>query len=617
MKLKDQIRMSGYWKSNIIPLFKHSILLIFLASATTVSAQTLKDAIRLTIDEQYEEATAVYKAVIQKEPANATNYYYFGKNYIQGEDLDSAKIIFQKGTETDAKNPLNFIGLGEVLLNDAKVSESKTKYEKAVKMYNEMKADYDRAANKTEEMRTAVEFARTNSEKARTEQEQERVKIDQANVNFDKALVLAGTKNSVAFIAYADALTSSKNKFLDKAMEYIDKAIALDPRSVDAYIIKGDIYTEKNMGTEAASNYNKALDIDKLAVKAILRKAVLYRRTTSYDVAIETLNEALKIDPSFAPAYRELGENYFLKNNMDRAKEEYKKYLSLSKNNLSARLRYAGLLFRTKDYQNALTEAEQLLQANPDNVTALRIRAYAALETGNYKLAKETLDMIFKKVDKSKIAVRDLEYYGKASQKAGDDSTAVVYYRQAYDMDSTRSDLLNEVASTLFKMKKYMEAAEAYQEKIDSKVGVKVADYNSLGLAYLRSGQYNKADSSFAKVNELSPAWAPGYLTRAEANYYLDSTKLELAKPFYDKYIELALQDSANASKYKAGLIESYKLLADYAFRHKQSIDTIDAYFKKVLELDPEDKEAKNYFEQKKRAKEQQEKENKKSPPQK
>jgi tetratricopeptide (TPR) repeat protein len=104
-----------------------------------VSAQTLKDAIRLTVNEQYEEATGTFKALLQKEPANATNYYYFGKNYIQQEELDSARAIFQKGTEVDAKNPLNFIGLGEVLLNEAKISESKTKYDKAVKSYNDLK----------------------------------------------------------------------------------------------------------------------------------------------------------------------------------------------------------------------------------------------------------------------------------------------------------------------------------------------------------------------------------------------------------------------------------------------------------------------------------------------
>ena len=601
-------------KKGIISFVRYSIVLILATVSFESSAQTLKDAIRLTVNEQFEEATGVFKTLIQKEPQNATNYFYLGRNYVEQEELDSARAIFQKGTEIDAKNPLNFIGLGEVLLNEAKVSESKMKQEKAQKAYNELKAEYDRSANKTEEMRLAVETALANWEKAKAEVAAEKVKIDQANANFDKALMLAGTKNSVAFIAYAKALTISKNKILDKALEYIDKAIALDPRSVEAYIVKGDIYTERNMGSEAALNYNKALDIDKISVEAILRKAVLYRRTTSYDVAIETLNEAIKIDPSFAPAYRELGENYYLKGNVERAKEEYKKYLSLSKNNFSARLRYASLLFRTKDYQNALNEADQLLKMNSENITALRIKAYAAVELNDHKLAMQALDMIFKKLDKSKIAQRDLEYYAKSLQKSSQDSLAAIYYRQAFDMDTTRVDILNEIASMLFKAKKYAEAAAAYKEKINSGIGVKTADYYSLGQAYHRIQQYQDADTAFAKVNELLPTWAPGYLARAETNYYLDSVKLEAAKPFYDKYIELALEDTA---KYKSGLIQSYKFLADYSFRHKSPISEIDEYFKKVLELDPADRDARNYFEQKRKAKEyeeEMEKQKKKTP---
>ena len=605
---------TGYWKKNIIPLFRYSILLVLTVISFASTAQTLKDGIRLTVNEQFEEATGVFRALIQKEPLNGTNYFYFGRNYIEQEELDSARTIFQKGTEIDPKNPLNFIGLGEVLLNEAKIAEGRMKQEKTMKAYNELKAEYDRSSNKTAEMEVAVETALANYEKAKSELEEEKVRLDKANVNFDKALALAGTKNSVAYIAYARALTTSKNKSLEKAMEYIDKAIALDPRSIDAYIVKGDIYTEKNRGSEAALNYNKALDIDKISVEAILRKGILYRRTTSYDVAIETLNEAIKIDPSFAPAYRELGENYYEKKNMDRAKEEFKKYLSLSKNNFSARLRYAGLLFRTRDYQNAMNEAQQLLQMNPENITALRIKAYTAVEMGDHKRATETLEMIFKKMDKSKIAQRDMEYYAKALQKSNQDSLAAIYYRQAFDMDTTRVDILNEIASMLFKAKKYAEAAAAYKEKINSGIGVKTADYYSLGQAYHRSQQYQGADTAFAKVNELLPTWAPGYLARAETNYYLDSVKLESAKPFYDKYVELALEDT---SKYKSGLIQSYKFLADYSFRHKSPISEIDEFFKKVLELDSADKDALNYFEQKRKQREyeqEMEKQKKKNP---
>jgi len=378
-------------------------ILLFATSISTAFSQTLKDAVRLTVNEQYEEATQIFLQLIQREPLNGTNYYYFGDNYIQQENLDSAEIIFQKGNDIDPKNPLNLIGLGAVLLYEAKVTEANTKYEKALQVYRTIKTAFENNLSKTEQGRIEVDRALTTSEFERAQAEKEKIKEKEAKAAFDKALVLAGTKNAIVYIEIAKALTNSPNKDLNKAMEFIDKAIALDPRSVEAYITKGDIYTEKNLGTPAAENYNKALDIDKISLKAILRKAILYKRTTSYDIAISTLEDAKKIDPSFAPAYREMGENYFAKRTTDalaKAIDEYKKYLALSKNNFSARLRYTQFLFIAKEYQKALTEAVQLTELKPENIICQRIKAYSSFETSDFKLAKTALEAIFKKLDK-------------------------------------------------------------------------------------------------------------------------------------------------------------------------------------------------------------------------
>ncbi|MBK5285363.1 MAG: hypothetical protein JJE25_08150 [Bacteroidia bacterium] len=591
-------------------MLHYSIMLIFLFTASISSSfsQTLKDAVRLTVNEQYEEATQMFLQLLQKEPTNATNYYYFGDNYIQQENLDSAKIIFQKGNEIDAKNPLNLIGLGAVLLYDAKVTEANTKFEKSLQAYRSLKAAYENSLTKSEQGRLEVEKALANSEREKTQADKEKAKVDEAKVDFDKALIIAGTKNPVAFIEIAKALTISPNPDLSKAMEYVDKAIVLDPRSVEAYIVKGDIYTEKNLGTPAAENYNKALDIDKISLKAILRKAILYKRTTSYDVAISTLEDAKKIDPSFAPAYREMGENYFAKRTTDalvKAIDEYKKYLALSKNNFSARLRYAQFLFIAKEYQKALAEAVQLTGLKPENIICQRIKAYSSFETGDFKLAKTALEAIFKKLDKSKIVLKDLEYYAKSLANAEQDSLAILYYRQAYDMDTNRTDLLKEIGDEFYKLKKYKEAAATYQEKIDSKTGITATDYFKLGQAYFFDRQFPNADTAFGKLNEVSPKYVSGFLWRAQTNTRIDSLNtLWQAKPHYEKYIEIALSDTSNISKYKDGLIESCKYLGAYYYTGKGDMDESEKWWRKVLELDPNDSQAKKVIDIFKKARE-------------
>jgi len=90
-----------------------------------LSAQTLNDAIRLTDNEQYEAATAAFRQLIAKEPANATNYYYFGENYLLSDNDDSAVVMFDLGAKADPTSFLPQIGHVKYLMDMYSVAETK------------------------------------------------------------------------------------------------------------------------------------------------------------------------------------------------------------------------------------------------------------------------------------------------------------------------------------------------------------------------------------------------------------------------------------------------------------------------------------------------------------
>ena len=164
--------------------------------------------------------------------------------------------------------------------------------------------------------------------------------------------------------------------------------------------------------------------------------------------------------------------------------------------------------------------------------------------------------------------------------------------RKAYLMDSNRCDLLTEIYKSYDKMKKYTEAAAVMLEKIQNCKGATVTDYFNLGRSYFFSTNYLSADTAFAKVNELSPKYASGFLWRAKANSFIDSTMTQgLAKPHYEKYIEVATADTASATKYKSGLVEAYRYMAAYLVKTEKNYNTTLDYVNKALDLDPENKE--------------------------
>lgn len=506
-------------------------------TALYAQSQTLKDAIKLTDNEQYDVADAAFRALIQKEPANGTNWFYLGENYWKSENQDSAKLCYEKGLQTDAANPLNLVGIGKALLETGQGIE--------------------------------------------------------ARKNFDKALAASGGKTAMVQAEVAEAYIRSKFKDLNYASTLLNNAITVEPKNPEFYILLGDVYTEKNDGTNAAINYNKALELDKNAVKAIVRKGVLYKRSTNYEGAAGEFQNAIALSPDYAPAHRELAETYFKQRKVEDAKSSYRKFLELSKNNSKARLRYASFLFLSEDYSAVLNELNQIGKVDSSNVNMMRMFAYTYHEMKDSAKATPCINKVFELVKEEKRTVLDNEYKGKIDLKNGSDSSGVGYLWKAYEIDSSKTDLLIDLGNAYMKMKRYADAEKAFAKRIENGKGIKSADYFSLGRAAFFNKNYLLADSSYAKVTEIQATWPNGYLWRAKTNTMIDSTSSQgLARPHYEKFIEMAQADSANSARYKSGLIEAYRYLAVYNYKVAKNTNESKSFYRRILELDPADKNA-------------------------
>ncbi len=447
------------------------VKIIFSAALMTLAiaarAQTLKDALRMTDNEQYDVANATFQSLVQKTPNDGNLWYYMGENFFKWDNPDSAIQCFQKGLQVDPANPVNLVGVGEILLDMGKTKEAKS--------------------------------------------------------NFDKATAMAKDKIVQVQSEIADAYIHTKYKDPNYAVTLLNNAIALQPSNPDLYILMGDAYSEMNSGTTAAENYNKALDIDKNAVRAIVQKGILYKRSTNYDGAAEEFQNAIKMNPDFAPAYRELGEIYFSQRKLDLAKEQYKKYLDLSKNGSTARLRYATFLFLLKDYQGCMNELNQLSKLDSNYLQLVQMKAYTYFELNDFSNSEYYLNKVFALQSADKLKPRDWEYRGKMQARSGQDSLAAMSLEKAYSLDSTGTDLLIDIGNLYLKMKRYAEAANAFQRRTDYGKNLSTQDFYNLGKAYMLNKNYTAADSAFAKVNEISASWPMGYLQRAKVNANIDA----------------------------------------------------------------------------------------------
>ena len=196
---------------------------IFLAaflSCIHVHAQTLNDAIRLTDNEQYEAATAAFRQLIQKEPANATNYYYFGENYLLSDNADSALIMFDLGEKADPANFLPQIGRAKHLLDMYSIAEMKRNSNMTNDDYLKVKANYDKLAQKGPEDEAKVNNTKAKAGEAEALYQKALANVKSANTLIDETVAKAGPKNAQILIEAADALIHFKNKDLEKKHTY-------------------------------------------------------------------------------------------------------------------------------------------------------------------------------------------------------------------------------------------------------------------------------------------------------------------------------------------------------------------------------------------------------------
>jgi tetratricopeptide (TPR) repeat protein len=520
---------------------KRSGFTIFITALFTLLAlgaafsQTLppEHPFQLLNKEQPKKAVALLREAAEKTPS-AQNWYYLGYALLRTGEPKEALKAFDQGIALDDKSPLNYVGKGRLKLKEGDANEAKNQ--------------------------------------------------------FDKALALTKSKNIEVLNAIAESY-SEDSKFIGTEMSFLQKAEALNSPNVTTSLLLGDAYLQQGNvnGGKAVSSYETAASLNAKDATPYYKMGLVYLRSTNNEVAMESFRKATEIDPTYAPAYKELGELYYLMKKADEAVKAQDKYLQLTEKPEAGMLRYGFYLFMAKNFTKANEVFEQSLQQGTINQTGLRYYAFSLQESGEFARSQKVFEEYFAKAKPEQIEASDYATYGKLLLKLDQDSLAVIAFDKGLAIDGKQVAVLQLKAETLFKEKRYKESVDAYNALMAGRAKPLSQDYYSLGRSYYYDKQFEKADSTFQKLIALQPTMTVGYLWAGRTTANLDpETEQGLAKPYYDKLIEMGL---ANPDKNKNDLIEAYSYLGYYYFVKKQNALS-RTYWEKVLALNPADTRA-------------------------
>jgi tetratricopeptide (TPR) repeat protein len=544
---------------------KLSILVIALfamAWPSSITAQTLQDAINFTQSEQFENAGKAYQTLISQQPQDGTNFFYYGDYFIRQYRADTvatslkkactnANAQFEKGKTADPLNPLNYIGLGEVALFNKNLA-------KAQEYFNQAMDQLPSKKNK---------------------------------IKMDKSI------QATAYVKLADAYVQSNTNDTTAIFNAIRQAQKLDPKNFESYLVAGDTYIYMlNDGSKAVTSYHASSKLNPKSPAAQLKIGQLWKRAKIYDSALAAYKAVIQIDQNYAPAYKELGFLNAQLGNTTEAKNNFQRFLELSSGNTDAQMQYINTLFQLKDFNEVINQSNKLLATNQSNPDIYRALGYASLEAGKTDDAVAALDNFFKKASDDKIRSTDYYYYARAMSNLKKDSIAGNYYIKAYQEDTTHYDYLNIAAMSYFNSGSYHSAIDAFQKKIATGY-YKLSDYYYMGYSYQILKQYDKAIAQYSAIIEKSPDYIQAYLLKARCYSSMDpKASTPDAQIAYSALVDKTEKD---ASKYTNERGEAYSYLNYYYFMQFFSTKSKDdarksiEYGKKALEINPNNDKAK------------------------
>ena len=312
--------------------------------------------------DKYDEAILDYTMAISYNPDDEDSFWERAQIYFEQEKYDLADADYRAMQKLDANSPLSFMGLGRNEVKRGNFQNAVDLYDHVVALYPEYESGYSFRAEAYMGLKRYMEAA-SDIVKA--------LELDYDNKAFglmidiaDSAFVQISTKLKAMAVTdansaywpyclgvinehvkkYNDAITNYlKASKLDEdamtysrisscyedmgewasAIEYMDKAISLDPKDTDYVLYKANIYYEAGQIQTAIEVMDQYIELVPDYAGGYYRRGWFKDNIKDIDGAIEDYTTSITLDSDYPYAIMSRGNMYLLKGENELAKKDY------------------------------------------------------------------------------------------------------------------------------------------------------------------------------------------------------------------------------------------------------------------------------------------------------
>lgn len=290
----------------------------------------------------------------------------------------------------------------------------------------------------------------------------------------ERILALKHSKKSVDVepenIEYNNLLgTIYRNTNLpDSAISVYKHILELDSVNIKALYNLGSLY-EKSKPLEALQTYNKVLDLTGPEWSVLVKIADLNERMGRIDETAKNMEELLKLNPDNLFLQKILIETYIKKKDYDKAEKMLDEALLIYPDDVHL-IEFKGNIFIQKEMWHE--GSEQYLKILHKKEVAFPVKAGICSSYLNRSIKDSTLLPIAKEmlkvVDKDTTSWEIKFYLGGIALAERNDSLAIDYYKNSFELAQWNSQILTRLAGLLYDNQKFEEAIEILSKAINN-----------------------------------------------------------------------------------------------------------------------------------------------------